>query len=483
MINTSLRLTALAALTGVLVACGPSSSPQQQNSAPAPVTERAPRATVTLPDFAQLVEEHGAAVVNISTIQKVSARRSALSSQHLPEMFRRFFEEFDERGGGEQEAESQGSGFIISKDGYVLTNYHVVRQAERILVRLQDRRELEATLVGQDPQSDLALLRIEEDDLPVVTIGSSNDLRVGEWVLAIGAPFGFESSVTAGIVSALGRSLPSENYIPFIQTDVAINPGNSGGPLFNLNGEVVGINAQIVSQSGGFMGLSFSIPIDMAMDVVKQLKENGRVTRGWLGVMIQEVDRDLAKSFGLPKPAGALVAQVQDDSPAAKAGLQVGDVIIAMNGAPVDRSAGLPPLVGRLAPGDEATFEVIRDGKGKRIKVTIGELPQDGDADTPATPAASPHPLGLTVEPLSAEDKRKLGLNNGVRVTAVQKGPAEKAGIQTGDILRTLNNVQIDSAQQLASVAKELPKDTFISALVQRGDQPRFLALRLEETP
>ena len=306
---------ALLLLIGLLAACQPAAS----NNG--------------LPDFTGLVEENSPAVVNIATSIDPSKAETSVREQ-VPDFLRKFFEGMQEQEIPDQphQAEATGSGFIIEEDGYILTNRHVVDGADHIIVRLSDRRELEAELVGQDERSDLALLKVDADDLPTVKIGSSAKLKVGEWVLAIGAPFGFDSSVTAGIVSAKGRSLPSENYVPFIQTDVAINPGNSGGPLFNLDGDVVGINSQIISRNGGYMGLSFAIPIDIAMDVVAQLKDKGRVSRGWLGVLIQPVDRDLAPSFGLDKPTGALVSQVLADSPAAAAGIQAGDVILKFNG-------------------------------------------------------------------------------------------------------------------------------------------------------
>ncbi|WP_409301806.1 Do family serine endopeptidase, partial [Pseudomonas sp. KCJK8993] len=309
-----------------------------------------------LPDFTQLVEQASPAVVNISTTQKLPDRRVSAGPmpdlEGLPPMLREFFErgmppqQRSPRGDRQREAQSLGSGFIISPDGYILTNNHVIADADEILVRLADRSELKAKLVGTDPRSDVALLKIDGKDLPVLKLGKSQDLKAGQWVVAIGSPFGFDHTVTQGIVSAIGRSLPNENYVPFIQTDVPINPGNSGGPLFNLAGEVVGINSQIYTRSGGFMGVSFAIPIDVAMDVSSQLKAGGKVSRGWLGVVIQEVNKDLAESFGLEKPAGALVAQIQDDGPAAKGGLQVGDVILSLNGQPIVMSADLPHLVG-----------------------------------------------------------------------------------------------------------------------------------------
>ncbi|MCH8543470.1 MAG: DegQ family serine endoprotease [Alcanivorax sp.] len=453
---------AVVLLAGLLISCGPQAS--------------------TLPDFTALVEDNHDAVVNISTLQRVE--RGSGAGQRVPEFFRHFFEGMEDQfDTPPRDAESQGSGFIISREGYILTNYHVVRNADRILVRLQDRREVEAELVGQDEQSDLALLRIDAGDLPVVKIGSSRNLRVGEWVLAIGAPFGFESTVTAGIVSAVGRSLPNENYVPFIQTDVAINPGNSGGPLFNLKGEVVGINSQIVSRSGGFMGLSFAIPIDMAMDVVKQLRETGRVTRGWLGVLIQDVDRDLAESFGLDKPAGALVAQVMPESPAEEGGLKAGDVVLTFNGETINRSSQLPHVVGRVPPGSKAEAEVMRDGKRLTLTVPVGELPEDGrapDGRKPTTPETDADPLGLSVEPLSDSDREALGLDHGVRITDVRPGPASRAGIRRGDILRTLNNMTVDDPEALKEIIGALPSNAWVPALVQRGESPRFLAMRVE---
>ena len=433
----------------------------------------------TLPDFTALVEENAPAVVNISTEQK-----RAVGQKQIPEMLRRFFEGMeDQLPMPESEGESLGSGFVISKDGYILTNHHVVADATRIIVRMQDGSEKDAELIGSDPRSDLALLKVDGNGLPVVRIGSSAKLKVGEWVLAIGAPFGFESTVTAGIVSAKGRSLPSENYVPFIQTDVAINPGNSGGPLFNLDGEVIGINSQIVSRSGGFMGLSFAIPIDMAMEVVAQLKDKGRVSRGWLGGLIQPVDRELAESFGLDKPSGALVSQVMPDSPAEKAGFMVGDVVVGFNGREIAQSGQLPQLVGVLAPGTRAEAEVIRNGKSKTLKVTVGELPEDLDHPLdPAKPGKSAtSTLGLKVEPLSAEDMAALGVPQGVVVAEVADGPAARAGIRHGDVLVSLDNKPVKSPEALKELVDELDANAVVPVLIYRDGGPRFLALRLEQ--
>lgn len=333
---------------------------------------------VQLPDFTSLIEANSPAVVNISTTHKVNGQIGGQydipEDSPFGELFRHYFGE-----GGippmQQEAVSLGSGFIISRDGYVVTNHHVVADADEILVRLSDKRELPAEVIGSDKYSDVALLKLKAGNLPVVQIGDAGSIKVGAWVLAIGSPFGFDHSVTAGIVSAKGRSLPNANYVPFIQTDVAINPGNSGGPLFDLNGKVIGINSQIYSRTGGFMGLSFAIPIDVAMDVVQQLKDKGEVSRGWLGVQIQAVTLDLAESFGLKKPVGALVAQVIDDTPAEKAGIRAGDVIVQFNGEDIEDSSSLTPLVGRVAVGTVARIKILREGKYKTLDVTIEKLP------------------------------------------------------------------------------------------------------------
>lgn len=437
----------------------------------------------SLPDFTQLAEDNQASVVNISTVQKATGRQGGDVAGQIPEFFRHFFEGLEDHFTlPERDREAQGSGFILSADGYILTNYHVVHGADEVRVRLQDRRELKADVVGSDKQSDIALLKVEAKGLKPVTTGSSDQLKVGEWVLAIGAPFGFESTVTAGIVSAVGRSLPNENYVPFIQTDVAINPGNSGGPLFNLKGEVVGINSQIISRSGGFMGLSFAIPIDMAMEVVEQIKETGEVSRGWLGVMIQSIDRDLAASFGLDKPMGALVAQVSPASPAAKAGVQAGDVILSFNGVEIQRSSQLPHLVGRVKVGTKAKMEVLRDGKKRTLNVTVEVMEKSAEqAGGAATKEKSSAVLGLQVEPLTDEELRNLSIDEGVKVVEVSKGPAASAGVRRGDVVRSLNNQPVGSSKALAEVAKGLPKDTWVPLLVQRGNYPMFLAIKVEK--
>lgn len=450
-------------------------------------------AVAQLPDFTELVEEASPAVVNISTRQNVT-RRSAgpmvPDLEGLPPIFREFFERSFPDGSQsapQRQAQSLGSGFIVSKDGYVLTNNHVISGADEIFVRLSDRRELEASLVGADPRSDLALLKIDAGaDLPVVRMGTSADLKAGEWVLAIGSPFGFEYSVTAGIVSAKGRSLPNESYVPFIQTDVAINPGNSGGPLFNLQGEVVGINSQIFTRSGGFMGLSFAIPVDVAMDVVEQLKNEGTVRRGWLGVVIQEVNKDLAESFGLARPAGALVAQIMPDGPGDKGGLQVGDVILKLNDQDIVMSSDLPHAVGRLRPGAKASMQVMRGGKRQQLTVEIGALPDDdalASASTPApgAPAATDNRLGLVVVELSDEQKKALDLNAGVVVREVRPGPGAMIGLRPGDVLANLNNRPVGSVADFEKIARDLPVNRSISMRVIRQGRASYITFRLAE--
>ncbi|MCP1649161.1 DegQ family serine endoprotease [Pseudomonas sp. GD04087] len=451
-------------------------------------------ARAELPDFTPLVEKASPAVVNISTTQKLPDRSNAQMGipdlDGLPPGLREFFERSIPRGQGQaprgqqREAQSLGSGFIISDDGYILTNNHVVADADEILVRLSDRSEHKAKLVGADPRSDVAVLKIDAKGLPTLKLGDSDKLKVGEWVLAIGSPFGFDHSVTAGIVSAKGRSLPNENYVPFIQTDVAINPGNSGGPLLNLQGEVVGINSQIFTRSGGFMGLSFAIPIDVALNVADQLKAGGKVNRGWLGVVIQEVNKDLAESFGLDKPAGALVAQLVEDGPAAKGGLQVGDVILSLNGQTINESADLPHLVGNMKPGDKASLEVIRDNKRQTLSMTIGSLPDDDDAVAAVEGKGaerSSNRMGVTVAELTAEQRKSLDIKGGVVIKEVQGGPAAMIGLRAGDVITHLNNRAVDSSKTFSEIAKALPKDRSISMRVLRQGRASFITFKLTE--
>jgi serine protease Do len=442
-----------------------------------------------LPDFTLLVERYGPAVVNISTKQSALYGPQDFGDEEglgedspLYDFFRRFFGEEGPLPEEGENGRSLGSGFILSPDGYVLTNSHVIEAADEIIVRTSDRREFLAQVIGADERSDMALLKVDGTDLPAVQIGTAADLKVGEWVLAIGSPFGFEHSATAGIVSAKGRSLPTEDYVPFIQTDVAINPGNSGGPLFNLNGEVIGVNSQIYSRTGGFMGLSFAIPIDVAMDVVAQLKEKGRVSRGWLGVLIQDVTRELAETFGLRHPRGALVAQVLPNSPAALAGLRAGDIVLAFNGKEVATSSNLPPLVGAAKVGTEAMLTVLRDGATIELPVMLSELPEE-EAFTIApgqVEQAAADRLGLVVEDLSPEERERMGLaDHGVIVESVESGPAQQGGLRAGDIIVRFDNEPVTDTQRFRQLLDTVQPGDSVAVLVQRGDGRMFYAIRI----
>ncbi len=452
-------------------------------------------ALAQLPDFTKLVENNSAAVVNISTKQKVkvSPRQQQFNHKNMPqaphgnqwgELFEKFFggEGFD---APQSNSQSLGSGFIIDETGFVLTNYHVVKNADEILVRLSDRRELNAEIVGTDKKSDIALLKIDASNLPVVKIGSSKPLKVGEWVMAIGSPFGFDHSVSVGVVSALGRKLPNETYVPFIQTDVAINPGNSGGPLFNLKGEVVGVNSQIYSRTGGFMGLSFAIPMDIVMNVVKQLKDKGEVSRGYLGILIQDVNRKLAESFNMDKPQGAIVLKVLPDSPAEKAGFKVGDVVVDFNDNEIIYSSDLPVVVGRTDINKEVDVKIIRDGRQKTIEVTIGVLPTDKSTVKKSVSHSSKkmNRLGVAVTMLTNEQRKKLDIDErGVIVKVIQKqSPAFIAGIRKGDVILMLNNKNVTSVSQFNKLLKSLPANKTLPVLIQRGTSPTFLTFNLAE--
>lgn len=430
-----------------------------------------------LPDFVSLVEQNGPAVVNIQTIRKArKVQGSGLPpglDERGAEIFRHFGIPFDFGGfGGQQvipEQRGTGSGFIISSDGLIMTNAHVVEDSDELIVRLTDKREFKGKVLGSDKKTDIAIVKIDAKDLPVLRIGDSSKLKVGEWVAAIGSPFGLDNTVTAGIVSALSRDLPSDQYVPFIQTDVAVNPGNSGGPLFNMKGEVVGINSQIFSTSGGFMGLSFAIPIDLAMQIKDQLIKDGKVTRGYIGVYIQEMNQDLAKSFGLDKPQGALVTKIEKDSPAAKAGLKAGDIIIAVNGQKVDSSIMLPRLVSVITPGKKAQFTIIRDQKKQDVEVTIGV---SKDAKTKATGPANDVKLGVTARPLTDDEAAQLE-TNGLLVTKVE-GLAASAGIRPGDVLVSANGKNLKDVDDLKA---EL-KGSKVLLLVQRDGGRIFLSVK-----
>ena len=447
----------------------------------------------SLPDFVDLAKKNSPSVVNISTKQRKTISNRFRHNFRIPDVpddspLNDFFERFFGQDGGqsdtprEYDTQSLGSGFVISSDGYILTNNHVVEEADEVIVRLSDRREFVAQIIGKDSRSDVALLKIEAEDLPVVKIGSTSNLQVGEWVLAIGSPFGFDHSVTSGIVSAKGRNLPNENYVPFIQTDVAINPGNSGGPLFNLDGEVVGVNSQIFSRTGGYMGLSFAIPIEMAMNVADQLRTTGRVTRGWLGVLIQDVTRELADAFGMRHPKGALVARVLPDSPASKSGLQVGDVILKFNDEAISNSSMLPPIVGASRVDRPANLTVLRKGKEISIKVDVGELPaEEALAEAEAPQQKSENFLGLVVSEMNAEKQKALGLDSeeGVLVEEVRPGPAQEAGLQQGDLIQMIGQAQIRNLADFRNTMKDLPAGETVAVLVLRRSGQIFLAMRI----
>ncbi|MFT5708207.1 MAG: serine protease Do [Oceanospirillaceae bacterium] len=444
-----------------------------------------------LPDFKSLVKESSPAVVNIATIKK--KKKKSLNAfgfkgpkgEDIPDIFKPFLPSPNrpESPEGKDKPESLGSGFIISQDGYILTNHHVVKDAEKVIVRLNDRRELEATIIGSDKRSDIALLKIDATQLPIVKIGSSAKLEPGEWVLAIGSPFGFDHSVTAGIVSATGRALRSETYVPFIQTDVAINPGNSGGPLFNLDGEVVGINSQIYTRSGGFMGLSFAIPIDIAMNVVDQLRDKGFVSRGWLGVIIQEVSKDLAESFGLEKAEGALVVKVLSNSPAQKGGLQEGDIILKFEGEAINLSADLPHKVGVVPPGNEAEMLVVRGGETMVLSLVIGVLPSEkkaiADNTVPKSNAFVENPLNVLLADITQQQKEQYNLSSGVLVKQLKEGVGARAGLIPTDIITMLNGIKIQSVSHLLTVLKEVPKDKQLAMRIVRRGSPLFIPIKL----
>lgn len=437
-----------------------------------------------LPDFVALAEKTSPTVVNISSTQRIAL---AADPQALPEegtnpfddLFGRYIEPPLDQPPELFDSSSLGSGVIVSADGEILTNYHVIRGAEEIIVRLNDRRQMKATVVGVDPASDLALLKVNATDLPVAAIGNADDLKVGEWVAAIGSPFGFDYSVTSGIVSAKGRSVGAERYVPFIQTDVAINPGNSGGPLFNLDGEVIGINSQIYSRTGGFMGVSFAIPINLAMDVAEQLRTRGSVSRGWLGVDIQDVTRELAESFGMSRPEGALVRSVLPESPAEAAGVQVGDIILKFENRAVYAADELPPLVGRSPAGSKVGLEIMRDGKPQAFSITLGELPVEALPITAAQPARDQGRLGLTVRELRFGEREELAVEEGgVLVENIAPGPAWDAGVRNGDVILSMDRNEIHGIDDFNSAVAALPKDRHVAVLVQRNGTTVFVPLR-----
>jgi len=449
-----------------------------------------------LPDFTELAEKQGASVVNISVTQVVQGNQGMGQFQGGPddpalgELFKHFgipnIPGMPGMPGGQgpqqdYKTQSLGSGFIISNDGYILTNAHVVNEADEVIVKLSDKREFKAKIIGFDRRTDVALLKIDATGLPKVTVGDPSQLKVGEWVAAIGSPFGLENTMTAGIVSAKGRALPQENFVPFIQTDVAINPGNSGGPLFNLRGEVVGINSQIYSRSGGYMGLSFSIPIDVAIDVSNQLKANGKVTRGWLGIAIQEITKELADSFGMKNTNGALVAGVEKGGPAEKGDLQAGDVIVKFDGKPINASSDLPRAVGATKPGKDVAVDVLRKGASKTLTITVGEMPVDKDeASAPSKGSAKPEAnrIGLILRELNPQQRKNLSGKNGLMVVDAQ-GTSAQAGIRRGDIILGLNNSDIQNLDQFNKQIAAVAAGKTVALLVQRGENTLYVPVKV----
>jgi serine protease Do len=504
-LRTQIRKPLAAAALGAAIIAAPVSvlytfgiTPSAAATAPAPAAAVGPvtsvpatgNASAVLPDFSTMVQKYGPAVVNISVVSKTPVSDNSSGDD----------EDDDGNGSGGNEgnpfgpnspfapffrgiprmpqqapSRGEGSGFIVRPDGYILTNAHVVNGASEVTVRLTDRREYTAKVIGIDTKSDVAVIKIGAKDLPTVKLGDSHNLRVGEWVLAIGAPFGFENSATAGIVSAKGRTLPDSGYIPFIQTDVPINPGNSGGPLFNMRGEVVGINSQIYSRSGGFMGVSFSIPIDVALKVSNQLETTGHVARGKLGVVIQDVNQGLADSFGLPQPEGALVSSVEKGGPAAQAGIEPGDVILKLNGQSVGRSTELPVEIAELNPGSTANLEVWRNHATRSVSVKLGAMEDKRTASNIAQPGTGGK-LGLAVRPLTSQEKAQANTQNGVLVEKAQ-GPAAQAGLQPGDVVLAANGAPITSVEDLRNAVEK--SKGHIALLVQRGDSRIFVPVRV----
>lgn len=470
-------------LSLALIGCTPHGKQTESAQPPQQSTQSTPTPLVTLPDFSSLVAKEGAAVVNISSTKIVQDSGSSAFSPDSPDNdpFYDFFHRFMPNAPQvphEYQSKSLGSGFIISHDGYILTNAHVIDDSDEVTVKLTDKREFRAKVIGSDKRADIALIKIRAKDLPIVPIGDPSRLKVGEWVLAIGAPFGFDNSVTAGIVSAKGRSLPDESYVPFIQTDVPINPGNSGGPLFNMKGEVVGINSQIYSRTGGYMGLSFAIPIDVAMNIANQLRENGKVSRGRLGVEIQELNQDLARSFGMKNANGALVASVEKDSPAEKAGIRPGDVIIGFNGKEVDSSTELPALVGATRPGTRVKVEIWRSGGEQELDVNVGELTSSATPALPVPRKLHFNRIGLGLRNLDADQKNAAGVDHGILVAKV-RGAVLQSQLAEGDIILALNHTEITSVDQFNDQISEIPRGNTVALLIRRGNNSVYIPIKV----
>ena len=476
--------------TGGVQAQAVSTAPVAASAAAAPMVKG-------LPDFTTLVDAVGPSVVNIRTMERVRPQAEPVDGGMDPDMqefFRRFFgapfpgmpqqpqQPGPRRRGGQGDGELRpsgvGSGFILTTDGFIMTNAHVVDGADEVLVTLADKRELKAKVVGLDKRSDVAVVKVQASNLPAVKVGDVSQLKVGEWVIAIGSPFGLENTVTAGIVSAKQRD--TGDYLPFIQTDVAINPGNSGGPLINMRGEVVGINSQIYSRSGGYMGISFSIPMDEAMRVSDQIRANGHVTRGRVGVQIDQVSPEVAESIGLGKARGALVRMVEAGGPAEKAGLQAGDIIVQFDGKPIDKASDLPRIVGNTKPGTKSEMQVFRRGTQRKLTVTVGELPADkvqADSNAGGEQAQAGNALGLSVANLTAEQKKKLRLDGGVRVTAAQ-GAGARAGLREGDVVLAVGNKQVLQVADFNAAVAGLEKGKVITVLVRRGETVQYVLVR-----
>jgi serine protease Do len=447
--------------------------------APTPVTQPSASAApvAALPDFSGLVEKYGPAVVNISVVQSRKTAGHAADDEDLPPLLRNLpfqfqFPQPQDRG----PVRGVGSGFIVSGDGVILTNAHVVDDADEVSVKLTDKREFTAKVLGVDKTTDIAVLKIQASGLPYVKVGDPRTTKVGEWVVAIGQPFGFENTVTSGIVSAKSRSLPGDSYVPFIQTDAAVNPGNSGGPLFNLKGEVIGVNSQIFSRSGGFQGLAFAVPIDVAMQVKDEIQKSGKVSHGRLGVAVQEVNQALAQNFGMKSPAGALVASVEKGSPGAKAGLEPGDVIVKLDGKEISRSGDLPPMVSSLKPGTKVTLEVWRNGASKELTATVGALNDKTASAAPDKEAMGKGKLGVAVRPLTNEERRDNDIDHGLVVQDVT-GAAERAGVRPGDVIVAVNNTPVKSVDELRSLIDKSGKT--VALLVQRNDARIFIPVTL----
>lgn len=485
------------ALVGAFMAVGPAACAQSEAPAAAgsvaamqasqPAQTAAPVQVTGLPDFTALVEGNAPAVVNITALTTAASRQRSMEEEEMPEFFRRFFGPPGVPGG--RDSTSGGSGFIISQDGYILTNNHVVQGADEVTVRLTDRREFRADVIGTDPQTDIAVLKVDASGLPTVRLGNANTVKPGQWVVAIGSPFRFDHTVTAGVVSATGRSVggSDQQYVPFIQTDVAINPGNSGGPLFNLSGEVIGINSQIFSGTGGYMGISFAIPIDVAQNVVDQLKTDGRVRRGRIGVEVQEVTRAFAESLGLDRPVGALVARVVPGSAADQAGIKIGDVILSFDGRDIITQSDLPPIVGTTRPGSKAEVRIVRDGRERMLTVTVAEAESDPEAVLPARSGeaqpASATRLGMRLQDLSAEQRTQaeLGSGEGVLVAQVVGGPAGRAGLRRGDIVLRVGRTDVGSVAAFNKAVEGVKAGDSVMLLVRRGGANTFLALNVRE--